>query len=125
MTSNQATEIGQKYVALCEQGQFDECLQELFSKDAVSVEAWTPPGVERVASGLPAIQAKGKAWAADHEIHHFELAGPFPHDNRFAVFFRFDVTNKPTKRRIAMDEVGLFTVQGGKIVREEFFYAAG
>jgi ketosteroid isomerase-like protein len=41
------------------------------------------------------------------------------------VGFRYDVTNKPSGRRMTMDEVGLYTVQGGKIVREEFFYNVG
>ena len=50
------------------------------------------------------------------------MAGPFPNDNRFAVRFNFDVTNKPSGRRMKMDEVGLFTVENGKITREEFFY---
>jgi hypothetical protein len=123
--STETIEIGEKYVALCKQGKFDACLQELFSKDAVSVEAWAPPGVDRIATGLAALRAKGEAWARDHEIHSFEISGPFPHDQRFAVLFRFEVTNKPSGRRMAMEEVGLFTIEGGKISREEFFYAGG
>lgn len=125
MTSNETIDIGKKYVSLCKQGKFDVCLQELFSKDAESVEAFAPPGVERIARGLSAIQAKGEAWARDHEIHAFEVSGPFPLEQRFAVHFRFDVTNKPSQRRISMEEIGLFTVESGKIVREEFFYTAG
>jgi hypothetical protein len=119
------SEIGQKYIGLCKEGKFEACLRELYSKDAVSAEAWAPPGRERIARGLSAIQAKGEAWARDHEIHSFELSGPFPHDQRFAVHFRFEVTNKPSGRRMAMEEVGLFAVEEGKIVSEEFFYAAG
>jgi hypothetical protein len=125
MTTTDTTEIGKKYVSLCKQGKFEACLQELFSKDAVSVEAWSPPGVEPITRGLAAIQAKGEAWAREHEIHAIDLSGPFPLDQRFAVFFRFDVTNKPSQRRISMEEVALFTIENGKIVREEFFYAAG
>jgi hypothetical protein len=119
------TEIGNKYVSFCKQGQFEACLLELFSPDAVSVEAWVPPGAERIATGLPAIRAKGEAWGRDHEVHKAEVSGPFPHDDRFAVYFDFEVTNKPSNRRISMQEVGLFTVENGKIVREEFFYNAG
>lgn len=118
-----AAEIGKAYVALCKEFKFDQCLSELFASDAVSVEAWAPSGVDRVASGLSAIIAKGKTWAADHEIHSMEITGPYPNDNRFAVRFVFDVTNKPSRRRMSMDEIGLFTVENGKIVREEFFYA--
>jgi hypothetical protein len=123
--TNTSFELGQKYVALCKQAKFEACLTELFSKDAVSIEAWAPPGVERVTHGLPAILAKGEKWARDHEVHSLELSGPFPSEQRFAVHFRFEVTNKPSQRKMTMEEVGLFTVEAGKIVREEFFYAVG
>ena len=34
-------------------------------------------------------------------------------------------SNKPSGQRMKMDEVGLFTVESGKVVREEFFYTGG
>jgi ketosteroid isomerase-like protein len=120
-----AAEVGKAYVALCKDGKFDECLNELFSESAVSVEAGGPPGVDRTVSGLAAIRAKGKAWADDHEIHKMEVTGPYPNGDRFAVRFVFDVTNKPSKRRMSMDEIALLTVENGKITREEFFYDMG
>ncbi len=125
MTTNETAEIAKKYVSLCSEGKFEACLRELYSNDASSVEAWSPPGVERIANGLTAIRAKGEAWGRDHEIHELKVSGPYPLDQRFAVHFRLDVTNKPSGRRMAMEEVGLFTIEKGKIVREEFFYSAG
>jgi len=119
------SEIGEKYVALCKAAKFDECLSTLFAKDAVSVEAAAPPGGERIAKGLEAIGAKGKWWVENHIVHKAEVTGPYPNDDRFAVRFIFDITNKPSGQRMTMDEVGLFTVKDGKIVREEFFYAGG
>lgn len=118
-----AHEIGKKYVALCKEGKNDECLDTLFAKDAVSVEAGAPPGMERTAKGLDAIRAKGKWWTDNHTVHGAEVSGPFPHDDRFAVRFLYDFTHKPSGRRMTMEEVGLFTVKDGKITREEFFYA--
>ncbi|MBC7975998.1 MAG: nuclear transport factor 2 family protein, partial [Myxococcales bacterium] len=50
---------------------------------------------------------------------------PYPNGDRFAVRFNYDVTHKPSSKRIQMDEVALYTVKDGKIVREEFFYAMG
>jgi len=123
--TNASVEVGRKYVALCKEGKFKACLDELFSKDAVSVEAWAPPGVERTTSGLPAIVAKGERWQRDHEVRSFELSGPFPSDQRFAVYFRFEVIHRPTQRTLQLEEVGLFTVADGRVVREEFFYGAG
>jgi ketosteroid isomerase-like protein len=115
-------EIAKRYVSLCQQGKFDACLDELYAANAVSVEAATPPGMERTAKGLDAIKAKGKDWGASHVVHKAEVNGPFPNENRFAVRFMFDVTDKPSGKRSTMDEVGLFTVENGKITREEFFY---
>lgn len=117
------SEIAKRYVALCKEGRNEECLKELFAKDAVSVEAAAPPGMDRTAKGLEAIRAKGKWWMDNHTVHKAEVFGPYPHDDRFAVRFLYDVTNKPSSKRMAMDEVGLFSVSNGKIVKEEFFYS--
>jgi ketosteroid isomerase-like protein len=118
-------EIAQRYVTLCQQGKFDACLEELYAKNAVSVEAAMPPGMDRTAKGLDAIRAKGKDWQQSHVVHSAEVSGPFPNENRFAVRFLFDVTDKPSGKRMTMDEVGLFTIENGKITKEEFFYPSG
>jgi hypothetical protein len=118
-------EIAKKYVALCQQGKFDECLDSLFAKDAISVEAGGPPGMDRTSKGLEAIHAKGKWWTDNHTVHKAEVFGPYPLDDRFIVRFVFDLTNKPSGQRMTMDEVGLFTIENGKITREEFFYTGG
>lgn len=116
-------DIAKRYVELCQAGKSEVCLDELYAKDAVSVEAAAMPGMDRVVKGLDGIRAKSKAWREANVLHGAEVSGPFPNDNRFAVRFTFDVTNKPSGRRIKMDEVGLFTIENGKIAREEFFYS--
>ncbi len=119
-------ELAKKYVQLCKDHNHDEIVNTLMSGDIVSVEAAAPPtGGERTAKGLEAVKAKGKWWVENHTIHSADVQGPFPHDDRFAVRFTYDVTNKPSGMRMKMDEVGLFTVVNGKIVREEFFYSMG
>jgi hypothetical protein len=118
-------DIAKKYVALCKEGKNDVVLDELFTDGTVSVEAGAPPGQERAARGLDAIRAKSKWWRENHTVHKAEVFGPYPHDDRFAVRFLYDITHKPSGARITMDEVGLFTVSEGKIIKEEFFYTAG
>jgi hypothetical protein len=116
-------EIAKRYVELCQAGKNEACLDELYAKDAVSVEAAAQPGMDRVAKGLDALHAKSKGWNETNVVHSAEVMGPFPNENRFAVRFTFDVTNKPSGRRMKMDEIGLFTIENGKIAREEFFYS--
>ena len=114
--------IANKLVELCRQGKNHEAVNTLFAPEAVSVEAFAPPGGKQETQGIEAIRGKGKWWQENHEIHSSTVTGPWPHGNRFIVGFQIDVTNKPSGRRMKLDEVGLYTVENGKIVREEFFY---
>ena len=118
-------DIANKMVELCRQGKNMEALNTLFADDVVSVEAGAAPGMERELRGLAAVKAKGEWWLANHEVHSAALAGPWPHDDRFIVGFQYDVTNKPSGQRMKLDEVGLYEIRNGKIVREEFFYHMG
>ena len=117
-------EVANKYVALCREGKNAEALATLFDADAASVKAVAMPGMAQEARGMAAIKAKGEWWFANHEIHSASITGPWPNGDRFIVGFQLDVTNKPSGKRMQMNETGLFTVHDGKIVREEFFYAS-
>lgn len=117
-------DIANKLVDLCRQGKNAEA-KALYAEHAVSVEAIAMPGASQESKGLAAIKAKGDWWRDNHEVHSAALSGPWPNGDRFIVGFQYDVTNKPSGQRMKMDEVGLFTVENGKIVREEYFYAGG
>jgi ketosteroid isomerase-like protein len=118
-------DIAKQLVELCRQGKNMEAVNTLFADDIVSVEAGAPPGMERAAHGIAAVRAKSEWWMANHEIHSAAVTGPWPHDDRFVVGFQYDVTNKPSGQRMKLDEVGLYYIRDGKIVREEFFYSMG
>jgi ketosteroid isomerase-like protein len=118
-------EIANKMVALCREGKNHEALETLFADDMVSVEAVAMPGAQQEAKGLAAVKAKGQWWVDNHEVHSAQVTGPWPHGDRFVVGFQYDVTNKPSGKRMKLDEVGLYTVRDGKIAREEFFYDTG
>jgi ketosteroid isomerase-like protein len=117
-------EIANKLVELCRQGRNMEA-KALYAEHAVSVEAFAPPGAQKASQGLAAIRAKSEWWVANHEVHSADVAGPWPNEDRFIVGFQFDVTHKPSGQRMKMEEMALYTVERGQIVREEFFYNAG
>lgn len=115
----------EKLVAHCKAGTAKEGLTELYHPDAVSVEAMAMPGSDSAEMhGVEAIKGKHDWWNATFEVHDGKVEGPYMHgSDRFAVIFAMDTTNKQTGERSAMQEVGVYTVDGaGKIVREEFFY---
>ena len=118
-------EVGKKLVELCRQGKNDVAADTLYANDIESVEAGGPPGQDPVAKGKEAVLAKSKWWNDNHIIHSATTQGPYPNGDRFAVHFTYDITAKHLdNKRIVMDEVALYTVKDGKIVREEFFYTA-
>jgi hypothetical protein len=116
-------EIANRLVELCRQGKNAEAVKTLFSETAISVEAFAPPGGVQETKEMQGILGKGEWWVGNHEVHSATITGPWPHRNRFVVGFQYDVTNKPSGHRMKMDEVGLYTIESGKVVREEFFYA--
>ena len=115
------TEVANKIVELCRTGQNLEAIQTLYSADVVSVEASGPPEMLEV-KGLDAVLGKSKWWMDNHEVHGATVEGPIVTGNQFAVGFKMDVTNKPSAKRFTMEELGVYHVKDGKVVREQFFY---
>jgi len=107
-----------------EGGDVEALFNTFYHPDCVSVEGMAmESGPGREAKGMDAIRGKGEWWFANHDVHETTVEGPFLHgENQFAVVYGIDVTTKATGERMKMREVGLYTVEGGKIVREEFFY---
>lgn len=98
-------------------------VDEIYAENAESIEAVVPPGRElRIAKGRGAIKAKREDWLSSHDIHTLDADGPYVHPpNRFGVRFEAEVTQKATGRQMILREIAIYTVEEGKIVREEFF----
>lgn len=115
-------EVADKLVKLCSEGKFDEATNSLYSPDIVSIEAGAPPGQSPESKGIDAVKAKGEWWVSNHEVHSVKVEGPLVAGSHFTVTFKMDVTFKPQSRRFQMEEIAVYKVQDGKIVREQFFY---
>jgi hypothetical protein len=115
-------QVGKQLVELCRKGEFHTCLETLYGKNVVSVEPMAMNNMPAEAKGIQAVLAKNKWFMDNHTIHSAKVHGPFVARNQFIVQFEMDVTDKPTGKRAPMAEAGIYTVEDGKIVREEFFY---
>lgn len=120
-----ALEIGKRVADLCRQGKNLEAINTWYSENVVSSEAAPMPGMGQTQQGLQAVRGKTQWWLDNHEVHGGEVRGPFPHGDRFALLFKYDVTPKQTGKRMTIEEVGVYTVQNDKIAKEEFFYSMG
>ena len=119
-------EIGEKLVGLCNKGKNLDAIDSLYHKDIVSIEAMGSPEMPQEMRGIDKIKGKNQWWSENNQVHGSKVEGPFPNGDRFAVKFHYEITPKagPAKgKRVNMDEIGIYTVKNGKIVKEEFFYA--
>jgi len=113
--------VGERLVELCREGKNLDAIDTLYSPEIVSVE---PRGNEMMPAemkGIDAIRGKNTWWIENHEVHSSAAEGPMVNGDRFTVIYDFEVTPK-NGERMHMKEVALYTVNGGKVVREEFYY---
>ena len=108
-------EVAKKVVELVRKQAWHEALDTLYDKEIVSVEATAPES-----RGKEAVRGKIDWWVNAMEVHSFKASEPFVAHDRFVVQYDADVTEKESKQRQQISEIGVYTVKGGKIVREEF-----
>ena len=114
--------VAEELVAFCRAGRNMEAINTLYSPDIVSVESMGNEQMPREMKGIDAIRQKNKWWGENNEVHSSVVDGPFIGEDKFAVYYNYDVTFKPTGQRTPMEEMALYTVKDGKVVREQFFY---
>lgn len=115
-------ELGQKLVDAFNRGKGDELIATLWSPKIESIEG---VGVGLGWRGVKAVRAKNDEWSATHVVHGASAEGPYVGSTGFAMKMRIDVEDKTTGNRRTLEEIRVYTVKGGKIVREEFMYAMG
>jgi limonene-1,2-epoxide hydrolase len=113
-------EVAKKVVELTRKQAWKEALDALYDKNIVSVEAWPNESGSTETRGIDGVRGKVDWWIDAMETHSVKVHGPFVAHDRFVVQYDVDVTEKSSKERRQISEVGVYTVKNGKIVREEF-----
>jgi hypothetical protein len=108
-------EVAKKVVELVRKQAWCEALDTLYDDNIVSVEATTPD-----TQGKEGVRGKVDWWLGAFQVHSFNASGPFVARDRFVVQYDAEISDKRTKERRKLFEVGIYTVKNGKIVREEF-----
>src|SRR5882762_10010376 len=112
--------VAEKVVELVRQQAWYKALDTLYDKDIVSVEASASEGESAEKRGIDQVRGKIDWWLNAVEVHGFTAKGPFVAHDRFVVQYDADVTEKNSKKRFQLSEVGVYTVKNGKIARRVF-----
>lgn len=120
-TVRSTQEVAARFNEMAQTGQWDAIQSELYADDAVSIEPAHAQGMQSV-EGLDAIRQKGQQFqSAVEEMHGGYSTEPVIAGNHFSVAMGMDVTLKGMGR-MKMDEIAVYEVKDGKIVKEQFFY---
>jgi ketosteroid isomerase-like protein len=114
-------EIANRLSELFKANKWMEAQDELFSKDAKSIEPPHSQGMQSV-EGLENFKKKAEMFnAMVEEMHGGWVGEPIVAGNHIAVAMGMDVTMKG-QGRMKMDEIAVYEVKDGKIIKEQFFY---
>jgi hypothetical protein len=114
-------ELAARFNELAQKEQWFEIQDELFAENVKSVEPDTAEHLH-YAEGKAAVRKKGENWV--QRVQGFHGAGtsePVVSGNHFAVARWVDITVEGLGR-LRMDEIMLYEVKEGRIVKEQFFY---
>lgn len=111
--------IADKLVEACRTGKYEDAYA-MYAPHCRSIEPEGSPWKEAV--GMEEIAKKGKQWQAMvEEVHSGYVSDPIVADGWFSCQMKNDVTFKEGGRKV-LDEVCVYEVKDGQIVREQFFY---
>lgn len=113
-------EVAETVVEFVRKQAWYDALDSLYDDNVVSVEAYAGSGGSPETRGKVGVRGKIDWWVNAMQVHSFDASAPFVGHDRFVVQYDAEVTEKKTKERRKLSEVGVYTVKNGKIVREEF-----
>lgn len=114
-------QIANRLADYCRKEQFTQALEELYADNAVSIEPFEFPGFDKETKGLKAMLEKDEKFSAMVESRYgTTVSQPLIAGNSFAFVLTMDMKMKGRDRE-RLTELCVYTVEGGKIISEQFF----
>src|SRR5215204_2499383 len=114
-------EVANRMNELFKENKWAEVQEELFAENAISIEPPHSQGLQ-TAEGLAAIKKKGEDFNnMVEEMHGGWVSEPLVGGNHISFAMGIDATYKGVGRQ-KMEEIAVYEVKDGKIVKEQSFY---
>jgi SnoaL-like protein len=115
--------VADRFYQLAQEGKWDDIQAELYSENAESIEPQIGKeyGLNN-AKGQKELKKKAEDFNQNVEaMHGGYCSQPVVAGNHFSCAMGMDVTMKGAGR-VNMDEIAVYEVKDGKIIKEQFFY---
>ena len=115
--------IARDFTALLRAGEFETAGDRYWSPDVSSIEpAPLPGGLAAAATGIDATRIKSRTRFGGARIDEIGIDGPFITGDQFALFIDMVLVDPASGARRPFTEIALYTVRGGRIAEERYFY---
>lgn len=112
------TQIANKLYQFCIKGDYASCYKELYAYDCQSIE---PDGT--ICNGLEEMAKKGKTWNEGiAEFYGSSIGEPIVSGSHFSLAMSLDLKYKGANEQTRFEEICVYQVKEGKIIKEQFFY---
>jgi len=113
-------DVANRLVQLCREAKNLDAVNELYDDDIVSLEPEGSP-VKKKTGKKEVLDANNRWFDSVDEIHSVAVSAPLLSENTFACTMKIDASYKE-HGRMTMDELCVYEVKDGKIIKEQFFY---
>jgi hypothetical protein len=116
-----AQEVASRLVQLCREGKNVNAINELYDDNVVSFEPEGSPMAGKTVGRDAVLESTNKWFDSVEQLHSAQISDPIVAGNFFACTMTIDATYKERGRN-SMDELCVYEVRDGKIVKDQFFY---
>jgi hypothetical protein len=116
-----AQEVASRLVQLCREGKNVDAINELYDDNVVSFEPEGSPMAGKTVGRDAVLESTNKWFDSVEQLHSAQISDPIVAGNFFACTMTIDATYKERGRN-SMDELCVYEVRDGKIVKDQFFY---
>lgn len=111
-------EIAENLIKFMELGENIEAYGQLYAPNVKCIEADT----SRSRSGRDRLESDMRSFAEAHDFRYTSIQGPIIAGDRFALALCFTAKNRKSGEEFTIREIGVYEVQEGRIVEEQYFY---
>ncbi len=112
-------QIARRLVELCREGKYPQAIEELYADDSTGHEDFMGGATM---GDKAAIRHGTEHWLAVNDLKDNKVGDPMFFGDRFVVRFTGTMVKKDGTGEHAYEEIGLYTIENGKITKQEFFY---
>lgn len=115
-------EVAKRYYELIQRHQYEQIQNELYAPNAVSIEPKNDSNLPLIVEGIEALRQKEGLFFSQVD----EMFGSYMSETVVSTFFFSMMTGMDVKmkgkQRKKKEQICVFEVRDGKIVKEQFFY---